>query len=275
MPGRRICSRRTKRLFALVEREWYTSRANRFHEQDYGRADLLRGVLTGIPIADVAAFLWSMGCWVGYTVAADHLGWKKREMARVMHDYRLRWMERMLERENRMPDVNIVVAHIRSGTLFASTSILLLAGIVAILGNIERLRVIISELAFAAESTGQVIELKVFVLLGIFVYAFFLFAWCMRQYNYSLVLIGAAPKPEDCDTDVMADYPPRAARVLTRASRTFTKGLRAYYFGLATLAWFVQPVLFGLAAVWVVLVLYRRDFRSATLEALARTEYKR
>ena len=37
---------------------------------------------------------------------------------------------------------------------------------------------------------------------------------------------------------------------------------------LATLTWFIQPWVFGVVCVWVVLVLYRREFRSVTLRAL-------
>ena len=42
----------------------------------------------------------------------------------------------------------------------------------------------------------------------------------------------------------------------------FNLGLRAYYFGMALLAWFIHPVAFAAASVWVVLVLYRREFSS-------------
>jgi len=203
---------------------------------------------------------------------ADRYGWGRREMAQVMYGHRLAWMHRMLGRENRMADVNIVIAHVRSGTLFASTSILILAGIVAILGSADRLTVVISELSFAAYPSKEALELKVFALAGVFVYAFFKFAWCLRQFNYSLILIGAAPDPADADPLTRDDYALRAARVLTRATNTFNRGLRAYYIGLAMLTWFIQPWLFAASGVFVILVLYRRDFRSNTLDALALTD---
>jgi len=221
-----------------------------------------------LPVQDIAALMWMLICWIGYTHVADRNAINKREMAKVMYHHRLSWMARMLERENRMADVNIVVAHIHSGTLFASTSILILAGTVAVLGHVAELRTVVSKLSFAAPPTAEVLELKVFVLIGIFVYAFFKFAWCLRQFNYALILIGAAPQPEDCDAEVKATYPVRAARVLTRAAHTFNRGLRAYYFGLASLTWFIQPWIFAVSAAWVVLVLYRRDYRSQTLDAL-------
>lgn len=222
-----------------------------------------------VPFADAIAIFWMLASWSAYTLVVDQLNWNKREVARVMHNHRIQWMQRMLDRDMRMPDVMIIVAHIRSGTLFASTSILILAGIVAILGNIGRLSTVISELSFAAPASKELLELKVFVLLGIFVYGFFKFAWCLRQFNYALILIGAAPEKEDCDDKIRKNYPNRAATLLTRASGTFNRGLRAYYFGLATLTWFVHPWMFGLASILVLLILYRRDYMSQTLYALA------
>jgi uncharacterized membrane protein len=44
--------------------------------------------------------------------------------------------------------------------------------------------------------------------------------------------------------------------------------MRAYYFGLAGLAWFVHPLLFVCASLWVVLVAWRREFRSTSLKIL-------
>lgn len=222
-----------------------------------------------VPLLDLVAFVWLIVWWVGYTLVADRLAWDRREMAKVMHAYRVRWMERMMERDNRMADVNIVVAHIRSCALLASTSILILAGVVAILGHVDLVRSIISALSFAAPAVPELTELKIFVLLGIFIYAFFKFAWCLRQFNYSLVLIGAAPLADRCNEDERPVYAVRAARVITRAAGTFNRGLRAYYFGLGTLSWFIQPGIYMAVVVWVIIVLYRRDYRSETLGALA------
>jgi uncharacterized membrane protein len=66
-----------------------------------------------------------------------------------------------------------------------------------------------------------------------------------------------------------ADFAPRAAMMVTHGFASFNRGLRAYFFGLAALAWFIQPWALVLAASWVVAVLYWRDSRSATLATLA------
>jgi uncharacterized membrane protein len=59
---------------------------------------------------------------------------------------------------------------------------------------------------------------------------------------------------------------------MARGINAYNRGLRAYYFGLATMAWFIGPGFLAVAAVWVVAVLYRRDFRSVVLKTLIEQE---
>jgi len=222
-----------------------------------------------IPSADILAFVWFMSLWVGYTLIADRQGAEQRRVVRVIHDFRVQWMQRMLERDNRMADVNIVIAHMRSAMLFASITILILAGVMTILGNVGKARAVVSELSFAVGASQELWEIKVLAMMFIFVYAFFKYAWCLRQFNFILIFIGAAPLPEEVNARERKDYPDRGARLMNRAIISLNRGLRAYYFGLALLAWFIGPIYLAVSAVWVVAVLYRRDFRSAILQTLS------
>ena len=63
----------------------------------------------------------------------------------------------------------------------------------------------------------------------------------------------------------------RTARVISMAANTFNFGLRAYYFGMATLAWFINPWFFMLVTGGVVLVLYQREFHSDVLAVMGYT----
>ena len=58
------------------------------------------------------------------------------------------------------------------------------------------------------------------------------------------------------------------AGLITLAAVHFNRGLRGFYFATALLAWFIHPVALIAASVWVVLVLYRREFHSRTLALL-------
>ncbi|MBX9713717.1 MAG: DUF599 family protein, partial [Pseudomonadaceae bacterium] len=114
---------------------------------------------------------------------------------------------------------------------------------------------------------------KLLCLAIVFVYAFFTFSWCMRQYNFAAVLVGSAPMAGERNvTDLERQaFATRAARVISMAANTFNFGLRAYYFGMATLAWFINPWFFMLVTAGVVLVLYQREFHSDVLAVMGYT----
>ncbi|MEW5727947.1 MAG: DUF599 domain-containing protein [Pseudomonadota bacterium] len=113
-------------------------------------------------------------------------------------------------------------------------------------------------------------ETKVVLLATVFVYAFFQITWSLRQFNYCCILIGAAPPTTAGDAEKDA-YAAQAARLQGLAANSFNRGLRAYYFALAMLAWFAGPWAFLAATALVVAVLYRREFRSKTLKVLGAT----
>lgn len=221
----------------------------------------------GISGLDLAAFAWFVLCGTGYTLFADHLRAAHGLMGAVAR-HRLAWMERMLERENRIVDTTLVATMSNSVSFFAQTSIFILGGLIAVLGAQERVREVIAEVPFAAPSSGALWEGKIALLIVIFVFAFFKFTWSLRQFNYLLVLIGAAPLADRIGAKEAAPVARRAAKMSNLAVNHFNVGIRAYYFGLAALAWFIHPLLLMAASAWVVLVLWRREFRSNTLAAL-------
>jgi uncharacterized membrane protein len=90
--------------------------------------------------------------------------------------------------------------------------------------------------------------------------------WAIRQLNYGVALIGAAPsKPGPALRDAAAD---RTAAVLSLALGSFNAGVRGYYFALAALAWLVGPGAFALATTGMVAMLLWRQFGSDTAEAI-------
>lgn len=220
----------------------------------------------GIGLADLLAPLLFLVAWVGYARWADWPG-RPSLMAR-MHEYRLLWMRRMLGRENRVADLQVVQVLVANIAFFASSSIFLIGGLVAVLGARDQALAILAELPLAAPGGRALFDAKVLLMILVFVYAFFKFTWTLRQFNYVAILIGAAPPPAEAGTAAAERLIQRAARMATRAADHFNKAMRAYYFGLAGLAWFVHPLLFAAAAVWVVLVSWRREFRSHSLTVL-------
>ena len=180
------------------------------------------------------------------------------------------WMERMVERDNRMVDVNVLRNLMRSSQFFASTTMLILGALVALMGYAEKAATVVAELPFGHQVPLRLWELKVLVLLLIFVYAFFKFTWSLRQFGFSSILVGAAGKPVADPSRYAVDID-RVAVVLSFANRNFNQGLRGYYFGVAALSWFLHPGVMIAVTLAVVYVLHQREFRSHTLVVLQRS----
>ncbi|MEE8535427.1 MAG: DUF599 domain-containing protein [Kiloniellales bacterium] len=205
--------------------------------------------------------------WIGFTLFADHSRWRRNSVSALMAGYRLRWMRQMLRRENRMVDVSVVGSLQNGAAFFASSTILALGGLMAVLSAEDAAAAILQALPFVQPSPPGMWQTKVLLLIAVLAYAFFKFAWSFRLHNYVAVLLGAAPL-EPGDDPEAETHARRAARIGTLAARHFNRGLRAYFFALAALAWFLHPWLFAAMTVYVLYVLHRREFRSKALAAL-------
>src|SRR5687768_16446335 len=114
-----------------------------------------------------------------------------------MNAQRRVWMEQMLHRENRIVDANIM-ASLQNGTaFFASTSLISVGGVLALLQATDHVLTAFADLPFGLTMTRLAWELKVIGLAVIFVYAFFKFAWSYRIFNYAAILLGAVPRPDE------------------------------------------------------------------------------
>ena len=219
-------------------------------------------LMSDIPVSDFIGLAWFLLLWTGYTWYADRGARRRQSLRAVMHGHRYAWMKQMLARDNRVMDVNILRNLLQGVAFFASTTLLILAGLVTVLGSTDRAISLIHGLPFASHMTLMQWELRLLVLVVIFVHAFFKLTWALRQFNYCSVLIGAAPPVAD------DSYALRAAEIATLAFKDFNQALRAYYFSLATLGWFVSPWVFMAAASLVMAVLYWREYHSRAMRSL-------
>lgn len=216
---------------------------------------------------DFIGLLWFFGLWAGYQRYAIVKAKSRPSLMSEMARYRQDWWTNMVGRELKVIDTSILTTLSNSATFFASTTLFILGGLLAMLGTTDKIVSLVEGLPFHSRLSGQPWELKIFLLLGIFVYAFFKFTWALRQYGFSSILVGAAPMVTQASEED-AHFIRRAAKVSSLAGDSFNYGLRAYYFGLAALSWFLTTWIFMLVTAWVVLVLYMREFRSPALRAL-------
>ncbi len=222
----------------------------------------------GITGLDLAALVFFLTCWIGYATYADR-DMHSANLLAVTNRYRLQWMREMLKRENRTMDSIMVGNLLRSITFFANTTIFILLGLMTMLGYRDKASAILGAIPYAQSANGFLWEVKIFLLIIIFIYAFFKYTWSLRQYNYAGIYVVAAPpareQPEDHEAIAQ-----KGADLVANAAKHFNNGLRAYYFGLAALAWFLHPLLLMLATAFVVYVTHRREYRSRALNNLAK-----
>jgi uncharacterized membrane protein len=218
---------------------------------------------------DATALVLFAAVWAGYQWYSDHGGTARPRLGREMDRYTREWLTQMAGRDNRMVDVNVMRNLARSSQFFASTTMLILGALVALMGYAEKAASVVAELPFTLQTSERIWEFKVIVLLMIFVYAFFKFSWSIRQFGFSSILVGATGKPTPTP-EIYSSHLGRVSAIVSFANRNFNQGLRAYYFGVAALSWFLHPVLMIVMTLGVIYVLYQREFRSQTLELLQR-----
>lgn len=222
-----------------------------------------------IPVIDLIALTIFVAMWVGYTILAEHRTLLGRSLSAVTAHHRLAWMREMCNRDNRVSDASLTGYLMRSVSFFASASILVVGGLMALMGSGERAYVVYREMPFADNSGLESFELKVMLMACVFVYAFFQMTWSIRQFNYVCILMGGSP-PTSASEEEKNAFAANASRLQALAGDSFNRGLRAYYFALAMLMWFVSVWGFLAASTVVIAVLYRREFHSRSLKTLTR-----
>ncbi|HEY2977574.1 MAG TPA: DUF599 domain-containing protein [Burkholderiaceae bacterium] len=227
-------------------------------------------IVSALPWYEWAALAWFFVAWVGYATFARRRAAVQPSILAATNRVRRLWMLQSTYRENRVIDGVVVQNLSTSPSFFASTTILIIGGLLALLGTSERATELVHEIPFAARTTTLVFDLKLLLLTGIFVYAFFRFTWSMRQYSFGALLVASLPEPEQfieqgLSREAFAD---RAGHVVGMAAETFNDGLRSYYLAFAAIGWFFSPLAFALATAGVIYILYQREFRSEVLAAL-------
>lgn len=211
--------------------------------------------------------------WLVHTWIINNSPFTKHTISHKMRVFREQWMLNMVRREAKMVDA-LIQNTLQYGVLFfASTSILVIGALMAGLGASDQAVALLHELPFAAQTSRAAWEIKVLLVVFIFTFAFFKFAWSYRLFNYVMIMLGAAPD-RTADADAQRDtlrlelYAGKVAQLHTLGARHFTTGLNAYFFAMAAIAWFLNPWLFIAATIVVSLVLYRRAFRSNFMKIL-------
>ena len=209
---------------------------------------------------------WAVS-WIAYQAVADRATVRRPSLAAAMRPYRRAWMREAFARDNRVTDAALLGNLMHSATFLASTTLLVIGGLLALIGGIDESARLVQSLPFAQKTSVQLFELKALVLALVLVYAFLRFLWSIRQFNLVVILLGAYP-PSSADGSIHAAPIEQAARLNELAGSNFTQGLRAYYYAVPVLLWLVNPWLLVAGSVVITVVTYYMEFRSASVTAL-------
>ncbi|WP_137127672.1 DUF599 domain-containing protein [Roseomonas sp. HF4] len=215
-------------------------------------------------LLDAIALAVFVLCWLAYALLVDRIpSIRARSVIAAMDEHRRRWMLAALPRENRIADIAAIGNLMSSVSFLATSSILILGGLVAMMAAPDLGRRVVAAFPWSTVPDDAMWEVKIGLLLLIFVNAFFELTWALRQFNYTSTLVMAMPRDEAATAQAEA-----AVRLANRGAQHFNTGLRSYYFGLAALAWIVHPLALVAASLLVLRELHRREFRSAARDAL-------
>jgi len=218
---------------------------------------------------NICAAIWFLLCFNGYMYYARRHSFDRPCLASILHQYRHQWMLRMLTREMRIAD-NAAIANLeKSVAFFASTTMLILAGLMTILGSTEKAIGLMEGFPFSIPASRTEWEIKIMMLIFVFIYAFFKFTWSLRQYGFVTIMVGAAPLQNEQHLEEQREaLAKRIASMISMAANNFNIGLRTYYYSIAILTWFINPWFFIFSTAGIVFILYRREFKSSTLKIL-------
>jgi len=226
-----------------------------------------------ITLVDIIALIVFFSCWVGYRYFAE-LGKRGREgLVGITHEYRLQWAMESTAREIPVACGSLTGNLMNSVSFYASTTIYIIAGLFALFGTIDQLEVLTVDMHLTDRVSRELIQLKLLLLIFIFITAYFKFTWSLRQFNFLCILIGGTVYEKNMpNKEHWLKISKRMARINSQAGNEFNRGIRSYYYGIASLSWFIHPWLFIAATIWVTGLLYHRDFHSKALKIL-RDEY--
>jgi uncharacterized membrane protein len=217
---------------------------------------------------DIAAVGFFAIEWAAYAITLEHTAYGRNSLSARMNVYREVWIRRLLDREARMVDMQIM-ASLQNGTaFFASTSLFAIGGALALLRATNEALAVLGALPINLSPSPALWEIKCLGLILIFVYAFFKFAWAYRLFNYVAILLGAMPPAAQRDTTEARAHVIRTTRLFEAAGRHFNRGQRAFFFALGYLGWFISPWVLFVTTAAVVIVTWRRQFASNAWRAM-------
>lgn len=216
--------------------------------------------------AALAVFLL---CWLGYRLWL-RLIWGGRGVINADMDViRARWMLTMARRKDqRLLDGQLMGHALSSGSFFASSNLILIAAAGGVLFGGDTTYHKVLQAPGLAHAPRLLFDAKIVLITATLARGLMDFIWSIRQMNYALAVIGAAP--DHAPPAWNEAYADAVARILNPAFASANSGVRGYYFALAASAWLVGPWTLAGASLAVTALLLWRQKHAAAAEGVRR-----
>jgi uncharacterized membrane protein len=203
--------------------------------------------------------LFPLLCYLAYNIIVPQVEKLRPSLSVIMNMQRRRWVANASRRDN--PFDAILSGNIMGSVSFlASTAVLLILAIFALFGQVPALMDALNSLSITRVYTSADIQLHLLVMLSMFVLAFFAFTLSLRQFNHFCIMLGAMDHSEPTSDEELDAI----TRMNALGAKNFNSGIRAYYFSVATVAWFVSEWLPLAASIATILILAHREFFSSS-----------
>jgi uncharacterized membrane protein len=204
------------------------------------------------------ATLFPLLCWFAYNYGVPIIERRRPSLSVIMSMQRRRWVANAARRESPL-DAILSGNLMGSVSFLASTSVLLVLAIFAAFGQLTSLMEALKTVGFGRIYTIGEVQIHLVVMLAIFVLSFFAFTLALRQFNHFCIMIGAM----DHSGHVTEAEIDAIAQLNTLAAKNFNNGIRAYYFSVATVAWFAAEWMSIVASLLTVGFIIHREFFSS------------
>jgi uncharacterized membrane protein len=202
--------------------------------------------------------LFPLLCYFAYNIIVPQVEKLRPSLSAIMNMQRRNWVANAAVRET--PFDAILAGNIMGSVSFlASTAVLLILAIFAVFGQTTALMGTLNSLSLDRVYTTPDVQLHLMVMLTMFVLAFFAFTLSLRQFNHFCIMLGAFDHTSPASQEEIEAI--TAMNAL--GARNFNSGVRAYYFSVATVAWFVAEWLPIAVCLLTILILAHREFFSS------------
>jgi uncharacterized membrane protein len=208
--------------------------------------------------------LFPIVCWFAYNWGIGLIERRVPSLSVIMTMQRRRWVANATRRESPL-DAILSGNLMGSVSFLASTSVLLVLAVFTAFGQMEGLLAALDTIGLPGTHAAHDVQVQLLVMLALFVGAFFAFTLALRQFNHFCIMIGAIDHSvETSDAEIDA-----ITRINAMGAQNFNHGIRAYYFSVATVAWFVADWFAIVASVATVMFLIHREFFSTARSVAA------